>query len=191
MADTEGLYPGIVDFEKLYTNTTGKMPPKEIYTEFIKYRDDRMSKSIALTSMSKKQGEKTGKNAIVSTINKPCILTIRDFVTVWLGKSIDWWVKLDKGRNARYYRVVKNYITTYIKEHKFKGAAVGIFNSQLIIRDLGLADKVTHEMTNIRDEDLTEEEMQDRLACYEKIKDDEAENDKVLNKILGGKKNKE
>lgn len=45
-----------------------------------------------------------------------------------------------------------NSIKDIIYQQKFDGAAVGIFNTNLIIRDLGLADKKQIELPNVNDE---------------------------------------
>ena len=44
------------------------------------------------------------------------------------------------------YFVIANKIKDIIRNQKFEGAAVGVFNANIIARDLGLIDKTEHDV---------------------------------------------
>ena len=57
--------------------------------------------------------------------------------------------KADKKRCTDDFATVIARIETVVREQKFAGAAVGMYNANLISRDLGLVDKVQSENTNV------------------------------------------
>lgn len=63
------------------------------------------------------------------------MLSVADFC-IYLGCSRNWWNELPDD-----FLGVKEYISTYIDNFQMKGAAVGVFNANIVSRLLGLADK--------------------------------------------------
>lgn len=64
---------------------------------------------------------------------------------VFLNISRETWYNYKK--NAEYFDIVKS-IDDVMFEQKFAGAAVGLFNANIIARDLGLTDKQEIKMDN-------------------------------------------
>ena len=69
---------------------------------------------------------------------------VSDFVNRWLGKDMSWWSRLSDTSNnkqAKEYEAIKNKIQGFCYDIKLSGAMVGIFNHNIIARELGLTDK--------------------------------------------------
>lgn len=59
---------------------------------------------------------------------------------LYLGCSYEWW-KLQRKREDEGFMPIITRIEEIIYTQKFEGAAVGVFNQNIIARDLGLVDK--------------------------------------------------
>lgn len=69
---------------------------------------------------------------------------VSDFVNRWLGKDMSWWSRLSDTSNnkqAKEYEAIKSKIQGFCYDIKLSGAMVGIFNHNIIARELGLTDK--------------------------------------------------
>lgn len=64
---------------------------------------------------------------------------------IFLGVTVSTWHNYKK--NAEYLEVIEA-IEDIMFEQKFAGAAVGLFNANIIARDLGLTDKQEIKMDN-------------------------------------------
>ena len=64
---------------------------------------------------------------------------------VFLGVTVSTWHNYKK--NTEYFEVIEA-IEDIMFEQKFAGAAVGLFNANIIARDLGLTDKQEIKMDN-------------------------------------------
>lgn len=78
-----------------------------------------------------------------------------------MGISPEYWFEMRKNRVDLSYII--GATEDMIANQKFEGAVVGLFNSSIISRDLGLIDK--QEVT-ISTPDMTEEEQRARLEAY-------------------------
>ena len=71
--------------------------------------------------------------------------------------------KTDVGKTKDFSLVI-THIEETIYNQKFEGASIGVFNHNIIARDLGLIDKTLNENTNKNIElNLTDEEIQKEL----------------------------
>lgn len=153
------LYPKFENtFTELLTGKCLKYSPEEIAKEFIKYIDDLAQHPICVEveykklqkSTSSGGGENEQKQGQTRVEKYPASPTISDFCSRWLGKSMRWWSELDKTKDAdkreRYIRV-KNLVSVYCRKVKLNGAEVGIYNYNIIARELGLVDKQQVEQT--------------------------------------------
>jgi len=74
----------------------------------------------------------------------------QDGLQIFLDITDKTWGNYSNGKNKSYkdfFRVSKR-INKIIKTQKFEGATAGIFNTSIIARDLGLADK--KEVTKVK-----------------------------------------
>jgi hypothetical protein len=72
---------------------------------------------------------------------------------VFLCVTTSWWTEFKKSQafeSDPNFKNVFQLIEDAVRTQKFDGAAVGIFNSNIIIRDLGLAEKVEKDVTDNR-----------------------------------------
>ena len=86
----------------------------------------------------------TNKNDIkVTPTERPYTLT---GLAIYLDVSSSFWREFRKNEKlSKDFMSVITRIEEIIYTQKFEGAAVGAFNSNIIARDLGLADKVKQE----------------------------------------------
>lgn len=59
---------------------------------------------------------------------------------IYVGASRSWWNEFKKTANADFLEVI-SLIDEMIYNQKFEGATAGVFNANIISRDLGLVDK--------------------------------------------------
>jgi hypothetical protein len=59
---------------------------------------------------------------------------------VYCGASRHWWNEFRKAASSDFLEVVTR-VEEIIYQQKFEGATVGVFNANIISRDLGLVDK--------------------------------------------------
>ena len=63
---------------------------------------------------------------------------------LYLGVGESWWRDFRAKNTSEDFSAVISQIEDIIYVQKFEGAAVGIFNANIISRDLGLVDKKEH-----------------------------------------------
>lgn len=88
------------------------------------------------------QNDFVGKDAIEVIIKKKRVYTLQG-LTRYLGAHTDYWREFRHsiiGRSKEFSPIIREIEET-IYDQKFTGAASGFFNSSIIARDLGLADK--------------------------------------------------
>lgn len=153
------LYP---DFHNLFTELRNGKPlaytPLQIAEEFEAYIADLENNPICV-EVEYRSHKKSGtgddvgreeKNGQVRTEKYPASPTISDFVGRWLGKSMRYWNELKNVKDAKkreQYESVKNLISVYCRKVKLNGAEVGIYNYNIVARELGLVDKQAVETT--------------------------------------------
>ena len=122
-------------FEEAKTGRPLVYKPMQIIEEFCLYIADIRHNPMQLESRYNQQSQ-------IKYL--PRAPKISDFVTRWLGKDMSWWSRLTdehNNRNANLYASIKDKIQTYCYDAKLNGALVGIYNHNIIARDLGLVDK--------------------------------------------------
>lgn len=62
-----------------------------------------------------------------------------DGMLLFLDMSMNTWYNVYKKQN--HFKKVTDHIEMIIKDNKYSGAATGLFNANLVIRDLGLTEK--------------------------------------------------
>ena len=75
---------------------------------------------------------------------------------IYLGIVQDTWIDWRSSRKDLSEVIAR--VEEIVRTQKFEGAAVGAFNASIIARDLGLADKVQHDVSD---------ELADRMARAE------------------------
>lgn len=139
-------------FEEVNTGRPLDYTPKEMANEFALYINDlegnpmRVKTKFAKHS-NKKQVMRNSEEKLLQDKEEelPRAPRVTDFVVRWLGKDMTWWSKLS---NADYhpgthqaFSHVKYHIQQYCRCVKLNGALVGVFNANIISRELGLMDK--------------------------------------------------
>ncbi len=72
---------------------------------------------------------------------------------VFLCVSTIWWTEFKKSKvytDTHGFPIVFQLIEDIVRTQKFDGAAVGMFNANIISRDLGLIDKVEKDVSDNR-----------------------------------------
>ena len=123
-----------VEFHPQKRGRPRKFKPIELLDEFEKYILDRMSHPI-VEAESETNRNDTHRGAKLKEKEHPQMLSIADFC-VYLGCSRNWWNELPEE-----FLGVKSHISTYIDNFQLKGAAIGVFNANIVSRLLGLKDK--------------------------------------------------
>lgn len=122
-------------FEEARTGRPLVYKPMQIIEEFCLYIADIRNNPIQLESRYSMQSQ---------TRYLPRAPKISDFVVRWLGKDMSWWSRLSdehNNKNANLYASIKEKIQTYCYEAKLNGALFGIYNHNIVARELGLVDK--------------------------------------------------
>lgn len=83
------------------------------------------------------QENKGTKNVNTVMFKRP--YTLKGFC-LYCDASEFWWKQFKKGEDVKDFLPVIRKIEDIIYNQKFEGAAIGIFNANIIARDLGLAD---------------------------------------------------
>lgn len=139
----KNIYPNL---ERLFEETSNRgrrlsYTPEQLVEEFGKYVESLAESPIELVTEykgGKSPGTKTER------FSRPPKVT--DFVVRWLGKSLQWWSDLSTSkRSGSKFSDIKDKITQYCYDCKLDGAIVGIYNANIIARDLGLQEKVAVE----------------------------------------------
>lgn len=126
------------------TTTKNIKPPKQLYTYFEQYK-----------KYTKKNSKK--EYMFIPSMKKEIGVT-REIPYTWNG--FDIWLRKNKiiakledykaNRDDRYsdYVDIIHAIGVEIYEDKYVGATAGVFNANIIARDLGLSDKTDNTNTN-------------------------------------------
>lgn len=171
------FYP---DVKNLFTEVlTGRKliyTPVEIAQQFVAYIQDLQSNPMEVETdyIKRKQsdsgdGSKTaeGQRRKQNYYRAP---KITDFVCRWLGKDLGWWSDLSQSKRAgTQFSHIKEKIEKYCYDAKLDGAIVGVYNANIIARDLGLREKL--EMETRRVEQPPIEKIEEEIARYEKLRD--------------------
>lgn len=162
------FYP---DVRKSFSNLRAKEPkytPEQIAEEFEKYIEDLKANPIELEADYKRQngqGDKSQQKRITKFPRPPKVL---DFVRRWLGMTHQAWYKLPSRKRGADYEKVIEAINQYCADVKFDGAVVGIYNANIIARDLGLRDNIAVSKPT-DDENMTLDEVNAQIARLEKL----------------------
>ena len=170
------FYP---DVKNLFTETlTGRRlsyTPTEVAEQFIAYIEDLQANPMEVETLYMKRrqnGNDDGARTAEGQQRKQNFYRapkISDFVCRWLGKTMDWWGDIEKSKRAgRQFSDIKRKIEKYCYDAKLDGAIVGIYNANIIARDLGLKDKV--EVDTRKLDQRTPEEVEESIARYEEMR---------------------
>lgn len=129
--------------------------PEQIAEQFEGYIADLTEHPIVVTTTYQTAAQGVGDEGVSKRENRqtrtfPASPTISDFCQRWLGKSLRWWSELDKTKDEdkrERYIQVKALIAAYCRKVKLNGAEVGIYNANIVARELGLAEKQQVEQT--------------------------------------------
>lgn len=160
--DTKRLFESVSAGRKL------RYTPAQIIEEFRLYIEDLKQNPIEVETDYKRQAEQGGRvqQRRVTKYNRPP--KVLDFITRWLGQSHQWWYALPKGKHGATYQQVQERIEQYCRDVKFDGAVVGIYNANIIARDLGLTEKV--ELKKRDDaEEMSLDEINEEIARLNKL----------------------
>ena len=146
------IYP---DLKRLFAETDGRgrklsYTPQQVVEEFRQYVESLAANPIEVETEYQRQtqtiGESTSRQGQMrkQRFSRPPKVT--DFVVRWLGKSMQWWSDISNSKRlGKQFSDIKNKITQYCYDCKLDGAIVGIYNANIIARDLGLHDKIAVE----------------------------------------------
>lgn len=143
------FYP---DTKRLFADCRGrklKYTPAQLIEEFEAYIKDLQDNPIEIETEYKQlttKADKQGKSIQVRKEKRYRPPKVYDFVCRWLGMSDSWWRLLPRKKNSREFLTVKKKIEQYCYDCKYDGAVIGLYNVNIIARDLGLTDKIEHEV---------------------------------------------
>lgn len=80
-------------------------------------------------------------------LEKPRAMTLAG-LCIFLGIDRRTWNRWRKGKDDDFIAVVE-WVDEVIRDQKFAGAAVNLFNSNIIMRDLGLVDKTENKNIDV------------------------------------------
>lgn len=162
------LYP---DTKRLFENLRGRKArysPEDLAEEFKKYIADLEENQIEVETNYRymtSNDERRQQRRSQKYARPPKIL---DFVTRWLGMTHQWWYSLPHGKRGADYEAVIERITQYCYDTKFDGAVVGLYNANIIARDLGLKENIAVSKHSA-DEHMSEEEIDAEIRRLEKL----------------------
>lgn len=162
------FYP---DTKRLFDNLRGRKArysPEDLAEEFKKYITDLEENQIEVETNYRYQtsnDERRQQRRTQKYARPPKIL---DFVTRWLGMTHQWWYSLPHGKRGADYEAVIERITQYCYDTKFDGAVVGLYNANIIARDLGLKENIAVSKHSA-DEHMSEEEIDAEIRRLEKL----------------------
>lgn len=162
------FYP---DTKRLFENLRGRKArysPEDLAEEFKKYISDLEENQIEVETNYRymtSNDERRQQRRSQKYARPPKIL---DFVTRWLGMTHQWWYSLPHGKRGADYEAVIERITQYCYDTKFDGAVVGLYNANIIARDLGLKENIAVSKHSA-DEHMSEEEIDAEIRRLEKL----------------------
>ena len=142
--------------------------PEQICEEFKRYIEDLSSNMIEVESNYRYQSDDGSRRQQRRTQSYARPPKITDFVYRWLGMTHQWWYALPNGKRGEEYKEVIERITRYCYDVKFDGAAVGLYNANIIARDLGLRDSLAITKADDLD-DMSKDEIDTEISRLEKI----------------------
>lgn len=162
------FYP---DTKRLFDNLRGrkaKYTPEQLADEFKEYIEDLEQNRIEVETNYRYQtseNERRQQRRTQTFARPPKIL---DFVTRWLGMTHQWWYALPHGKRGAEYEAVIERITQYCYDTKFDGAVVGLYNANIIARDLGLKENIAVSKRDV-DEHMSEADIDAEIKRLEKL----------------------
>ena len=162
------FYP---DTKRLFENLRGRKArysPEDLAEEFKMYIADLEENQIEVETNYRymtSNDERRQQRRSQKYARPPKIL---DFVTRWLGMTHQWWYSLPNGKRGSDYEAVIERITQYCYDTKFDGAVVGLYNANIIARDLGLKENIAVSKHSA-DEHMSEEEIDAEIKRLEKL----------------------
>lgn len=116
-----------------------KFTPKELIEEFVAYSDFCYNNPIMVAQLYQKTGE-------LINVPKARVMTIKGFC-LYAGMTESTFAFYLKDE---LYAEICEIIRDAIYNNKYEGAVAGVFNSNVVIRDLGLNDTVNHTLSDRR-----------------------------------------
>lgn len=124
---------------RIADNQIATYSPQELAHHFVDYIEWNQENPLTKSQLIQKTSD-----IVEVPVGRP--LTISAFC-LFLGISTSTYHKYkEKPTHQEIMRIIDDAIYT----HKFEGAAVNLFNTQIIMRDLGLNENVTHHMDDRR-----------------------------------------
>lgn len=162
------FYP---DTKRLFDNLRGRKArysPEELAEEFKKYIADLEENQIEVETNYRYQASNDERRQQRRTQRFARPPKILDFVTRWLGMTHQWWYTLPHGKRGADYEAVIERINQYCYDTKFDGAVVGLYNANIIARDLGLKENIAVSKRD-KEADLSIEDMKTEIARLQQI----------------------
>ena len=133
------------EFDK-YIEYCEQNPIRRVVT----YKQERKRKHAA----DETEGEQA-KQIQTRTETFPQAPCVSYFVQFWLGMDMVWWSFIgNKERNKEWqeFSNIKAKISTYCRNVKLQGARTGLYNGNIVARELGLTDKtqVTQDTRSVQ-----------------------------------------
>lgn len=162
------FYP---DTKRLFDNLRGRKArysPEDLAEEFKKYIADLEENQIEVETNYRYQASNDERRQQRRTQRFARPPKILDFVTRWLGMTHQWWYTLPHGKRGADYEAVIERINQYCYDTKFDGAVVGLYNANIIARDLGLKENIAVSKREA-DEHLSEEVLDAEINRLQKV----------------------
>lgn len=162
------FYP---DTKRLFENLRGRKArysPEDLAEEFKKYIADLEDNQIEVETNYRYQASNDERRQQRRTQRFARPPKILDFVTRWLGMTHQWWYSLPHGKRGADYEAVIERINQYCYDTKFDGAVVGLYNANIIARDLGLKENIAVSKREA-DEHLSEEALDAEINRLQKV----------------------
>ena len=162
------FYP---DTKRLFDNLRGRKArysPEDLAEEFKKYIADLEENQIEVETNYRYQASNDERRQQRRTQRFARPPKILDFVTRWLGMTHQWWYTLPHGKRGADYEAVIERINQYCYDTKFDGAVVGLYNANIIARDLGLKENIAVSKREA-DEHLSEEALDAEISRLQKV----------------------
>ena len=169
------FYP---DTKRLFENLRGRKArysPEDLAEEFKKYIADLEENQIEVETNYRYQTSNDERRQQRRTQRYARPPKILDFVTRWLGMTHQWWYSLPNGKRGADYEAVIERITQYCYDVKYDGAVVGLYNPNIIARDLGLKENIEISK-RWNEESMTLDNIEKEIARLDKLDRDVSNN---------------
>lgn len=169
------FYP---ETKRLFENLRGRKArysPEDLAEEFKKYITDLEENQIEVETDYRQQTSKDERRQQRRTQKYARPPKILDFVTRWLGMTHQWWYSLSQGKRGKEYAAVIERITQYCYDVKYDGAVVGLYNPNIIARDLGLKENIEISK-RWNEESMTLDNIEKEIARLDKLDRDVSKN---------------